>query len=137
MRIMDQHINWSPEWPKEDVVNLHKRLLRDEFNEVMEVLDGPHNNRNDSLPKLACELADLMFVTYGAALAMGISLDEVFVFIAQNNLHKVTGETDADGKRLKPAHHVDPVEVVKHFPQFEWLKLMPDDDEGLEYETEV
>ena len=51
---------------------------------------------------LAHELIDLLYVAYGALLALGINPDVAFVEIHRANMLKVTGPRRADGKQLKP-----------------------------------
>ena len=51
---------------------------------------------------LAHELVDLLYVTYGALLALGVDPDLAFAEIHRVNMHKVTGPRRADGKQLKP-----------------------------------
>lgn len=48
---------------------------------------------------VAKELADVLYVTYGAADALGIDLPEVFVEVHRSNMSKV----DADGRVLRRA----------------------------------
>ena len=51
---------------------------------------------------LAHELVDLLYVTYGALLALGVDPDAAFAEVHRVNMHKVTGPRRADGKQLKP-----------------------------------
>ena len=51
---------------------------------------------------LAHELIDLLYVAYGALLALGINPDVAFAEIHRANMLKVTGPRRADGKQLKP-----------------------------------
>ena len=48
------------------------------------------------------ELADLLYVTYGAILACGVDADAVFAEVHRANLSKAGGPRRADGKLLKP-----------------------------------
>jgi predicted HAD superfamily Cof-like phosphohydrolase len=47
-------------------------------------------------------LADLLYVTYGAAITFGIDLRPVFEEVHRANMAKLGGGTRADGKVLKP-----------------------------------
>jgi len=66
------------------------RLLFDEVREVAEaIVDG-------SLPEIAQELADCVYVLYGTALVYGIDLDAVLAEVHRANMSKL----DADGRPL-------------------------------------
>lgn len=54
------------------------------------------------LAPLAHELADLLYVTYGALDQLGIDADAVFAEVHRANLSKASGPKRADGKQLKP-----------------------------------
>jgi predicted HAD superfamily Cof-like phosphohydrolase len=47
-------------------------------------------------------LCDILYVTFGAAVAMGIDLDRFFEEVQRANLAKAGGPVREDGKRLKP-----------------------------------
>ncbi len=49
------------------------------------------------------ELVDLLYVTYGAAVALGVDVEGAFDLVHAANLGKLGGERRADGKVLKPA----------------------------------
>ena len=51
---------------------------------------------------LAHELTGLLYVAYGALLALGVDPDAAFAEIHRVNMLKVTGPRRADGKQLKP-----------------------------------
>ena len=48
-------------------------------------------------------LCDLLYVTYGAAVDLGVDLEPFFDAVHESNLQKVGGTRRADGKWLKPA----------------------------------
>ena len=54
------------------------------------------------LTPLAHELADLLYVTYGALDLLGIDADAVLAEVHRANLAKASGPRRADGKQLKP-----------------------------------
>ena len=85
---------------------LRLTLIREEMQEVeaeFEQLayDLPHAAPADLAP-LAHELADLLYVTYGALGTLGVDADAVFAEVHRANLAKTTGPRRADGKQLKP-----------------------------------
>lgn len=48
-------------------------------------------------------LCDLLYVTYGAAVALGVDIKPFFDEVHRSNMAKVGGARRADGKWLKPA----------------------------------
>jgi predicted HAD superfamily Cof-like phosphohydrolase len=81
-------------------------LLTEEMTEVQEAVGSlkqklPEAVTADVFP-LAHELVDLLYVAYGALLALGITPDLAFAEIHRVNMHKTTGPRRADGKQLKP-----------------------------------
>ncbi|CAM3769445.1 hypothetical protein [Deinococcus frigens] len=54
------------------------------------------------LAALAHELADLLYVTYGAFVTLGIDADAIFAAVHRANMGKAAGPRRADGKQLKP-----------------------------------
>lgn len=70
--------------------------MKEELKEVEEAtLDG-------HLAPIAKELADLLYVVYGTAIAYGIDLEPVFREVHRSNMSKVGGYTRDDGKWVKP-----------------------------------
>jgi NTP pyrophosphatase (non-canonical NTP hydrolase) len=91
-----------------DTVALRLRLIDEEFNEVVEAI-----NWGDP-PQIAKELADLLYVVHGTAVAFGIPLDEVFRIVHDSNMSKVQGHTpEGDVKVGKGPGYVDPVPEIK------------------------
>jgi len=77
---------------------LRKILIREESDEAMEAFDailrvGP---TPDNLAHLTKELADILYVVYGAAVTFGLPLEEVFNRVHISNMSKLV-----DGKPLK------------------------------------
>lgn len=85
---------------------LRKRLLREELDEVIRALDS-----GDVL-NLAQELADLVYVAYGTAIAPGIDLDAAVSEVHRANMSKRDPDgrflVRADGKILKGPHYRPP-----------------------------
>jgi predicted HAD superfamily Cof-like phosphohydrolase len=59
-------------------------------------------------PEMIDAIVDLLYVTYGAAVSMGIDLDPFFAEVHAANMRKVGGPLREDGKRLKPPGWVGP-----------------------------
>lgn len=99
----------SPTYPGQDLLALRRKLIEEENAEVMEALDGladasgaSAEEREARFAAAAHELADLLYVTYGALVWFGIDADAVFAEVHSANMRKTTGPKRADGKQLKP-----------------------------------
>lgn len=73
-----------------------------EFQALRGRLDAGEPLTPPDLAPLAHELADLLYVTYGALDQLGIDADAVFAEVHRANLGKASGPRRADGKQLKP-----------------------------------
>ncbi|MER5946513.1 MazG nucleotide pyrophosphohydrolase domain-containing protein [Streptomyces sp. NPDC001904] len=88
-----------------ELAELRRELLTEEAREAAEALtDFAESLRTGADPagayrELAKELADVLYVTYGAADALGIDLPAVFAEVHRSNMSKV----DADGQVLRRA----------------------------------
>jgi predicted HAD superfamily Cof-like phosphohydrolase len=75
---------------------LRVSLIREEADEFARaVADG-------DLPEMVDALCDLLYVTYGAAVDLGVDLEPFFAEVHRSNMAKVGGRRRADGKWLKP-----------------------------------
>jgi predicted HAD superfamily Cof-like phosphohydrolase len=105
-----------------EVVDLRDKLITEETQEVSEALDdmarlgealsttSPVTYNSLEVATLK-ELADLVYVVYGTAVAFGWDLDEAVERVHQSNMSKlVDGEPikRADGKVLKGPDYVEP-----------------------------
>lgn len=92
-------VRWSPGIPSESRRKLRVELIREEAEEFKDAVEA------EDLIEIADALADLLYVTYGAALEFGIPIDEVFDEVHRSNMSKL-GEDGkpilrGDGKILK------------------------------------
>jgi predicted HAD superfamily Cof-like phosphohydrolase len=88
-------------YPPRRVVLLRRRLITEEareWDEAAQILD---------LDKIAKELADLLYVVFGAAIAFGLPIDEVFKEVHRSNMTKEFVK-DGGGKTLKGKDYVEP-----------------------------
>lgn len=99
----------EPQIPEVATIGLRESLIREEADEAIAELQGlAHRIRAgedlsaDDLAPLAHELADLLYVTYGTFVALGLPADAVFAEVHRANLAKTTGPRRSDGKQLKP-----------------------------------
>lgn len=87
----DMPIAETPGHPSEDRIKLRRDLISEEYWEYDRAVD------NGDLINIAQELADILYVVYGAALEYGIPLDEVLAEVHRANMSKL----DADGSVLR------------------------------------
>ena len=99
----------KPVVPPLEILQLRQKLLQEEFEEATEalgeltaVLQSDKPVQPADVTEWVHELADLLYVTYGAILACGVDPDPVFAEVHRANLSKAGGPTREDGKVLKP-----------------------------------
>ena len=95
-RKFDIPVGDRPSIPAEATRELRVRLIQEEFAELQEAMAA------QDLPGVAKELADLLYVVYGTAVAYGVDMDPVFREVHRSNLSKVGGYKREDGKWVKP-----------------------------------
>jgi predicted HAD superfamily Cof-like phosphohydrolase len=95
-RRFDIALEVAPTLPESATRSLRVALIQEEFAELREALAG------GSLESVAKELADLLYVVYGTALACGIDMEPVFREVHRSNMSKIGGHKRADGKWVKP-----------------------------------
>lgn len=90
----------------DELLDLRIRLIKEEADEFEEAA-----MRRD-LAAMADALADLLYVTYGAAVTLGIDLDDVVAEVHASNLSKLGPDgrpiLRSDGKVLKPDTYQPP-----------------------------
>lgn len=89
-------IGHTPNLPDEGTKQLRMKLMQEEFDELKEAMV------TQDLTGVAKELADLLYVVYGTAVAYGMDMEPVFREVHRSNLSKVGGHKRADGKWVKP-----------------------------------
>lgn len=102
----------APVMPSSDTLRLRRTLIEEEVSEVMQAFaqaleraqasDAEKEGHSAELTHLVHELADLLYVTYGAMTACGVDADAVFAEVHRANMQKASGPRRADGKVLKP-----------------------------------
>ena len=90
MTTFGQEVKSKAEFPNEKIVELRKKLIDEEFNELKDAI-----NAND-LIEVADALTDILVVTYGAGVAFGIDLDKCFKEVHRSNMSKLS----EDGKPI-------------------------------------
>jgi len=89
-KIYNCYTQENPGLPNEEIRDLRRRLLKEEYEEYLE------GEETDDLVEIADALADMLYIMYGTALAYGIPLDEIFDEVHRSNLSKL----GADGKPI-------------------------------------
>ena len=93
------------------LIDLRLRLMDEELTEVFEAI-----NLRD--PVLAAhELADLLYVVFGTAVAFGVPIDDVFAAVARANLSKIDSTTGKpyevdNGKVKKGPDYYNPTDDI-------------------------
>lgn len=81
---------------------LRIRLIEEEAEEFAEAV------RAGDVPEMVDALCDLLYVTYGAAVSLGVDLEPFFDEVHRSNMAKVGGHRREDGKWVKPANWQPP-----------------------------
>jgi predicted HAD superfamily Cof-like phosphohydrolase len=82
-------------------IALRLRLITEEYEEAVLAFDEL-SREAEGAAKVAHELVDLLYVTYGALARLGVDADAVFAEIHRANMAKTHGPRRGDGKLLKP-----------------------------------
>lgn len=105
---------WPPTFHE---LELRESLISEEWRELWNEMFHDHDQEllDDQPPlnkqKLAKELADLLYVTYGTAVSFGIPIDEVFDAVHRSNMSKLVDGKPLlreDGKVLKGPNYQPP-----------------------------
>lgn len=86
----------KPAIPSDGRCQLRIDLIKEEVKETISAIE------NNDLVEIADGLADIIYVTVGAALEFGVPLDRVWDEVQRSNMAKVGGGVREDGKMLKP-----------------------------------
>jgi predicted HAD superfamily Cof-like phosphohydrolase len=92
--------------PDEETMQLRLKLIAEEVSEFAESV------QENDIVNAAKELADILYVVYGAGLAMGINLDQVFHDVHNSNMSKLGADGKPvyreDGKVIKGPNYEKP-----------------------------
>lgn len=96
----DMHIGAEAKFPDDNTINLRRDLIEEELREYYQSVEAR------DIVNVAKELADIVYVIHGTAIAYGINLDKVFNLVHNNNMSKLqpdgTVKRREDGKVIKP-----------------------------------
>lgn len=95
-RLVPEQVADVPAMPSQRVRELRLALVEEEMYELADALDW------QDLPGIADAIADLLYVTFGTAVACGIDIGPIWREVHKTNMAKVGGPTRGDGKVLKP-----------------------------------
>lgn len=96
MIAMEQATPATPRMPSPEVVKLRLDLIEEELEELTLA------TQLKDVVGVADAIADLLYVTFGAAAAFGIDIRPIWTEVQRSNMAKVGGPVREDGKRLKP-----------------------------------
>lgn len=120
---MVEHFHWRFLCPVDqreyEVVKTRHALIKEEFHELQAEITAAMANlacgdpiESRVLGKIAKESADLLYVVYGTAVALGIDLEEAFRRVHQSNMSKLGVDNRPifrdDGKVLKGPNYFEP-----------------------------
>ena len=80
------HIGLTPDIPSEQIIDLRKRLIFEEFSELMSGID-----KND-LIDIADASADLIYVILGTLVSYGIELQPIWDEVQRSNMAEYMGK---------------------------------------------
>lgn len=106
-RRLSAYIADTPTIPPANIIAVRQTLIDEEYHESKAALSALQTGEADELSRITeavHELADLLYVTYGAMWACGVNPDSVFAEVHRANMQKAGGPRRADGKILKPAN---------------------------------
>jgi predicted HAD superfamily Cof-like phosphohydrolase len=104
------------------LLGLRWSLIDEEANEVCEALQAVrsdvHCDAHDAesirnLSYVAKELCDLLYVTVGAFIALGLPYEEVWDLVQKSNMAKTAGHRAENGKWIKPEGWVAPYDEIE------------------------
>lgn len=113
---------------------MRQRLLEEEVRELAEAV------QTGRLDAIAQELADVVYVAYGTALAYGIDLDQVLAEIHRANLTKLDHDGHPlrrdDGKILR-SHRYQPPDVAEVLRRQGWAEHDQEDSVPVPARTDM
>jgi predicted HAD superfamily Cof-like phosphohydrolase len=114
--------------PGQDIMNLRRKLIVEECAELVEVFKTIEDDEDQdpyNLVDAVKELCDILVVTYGAMVALGVDGDAAFRLVMENNdgkiAHRITRE---DGKIIVPQDIKDNLKMKMYENLSKLLKIM-------------
>ena len=91
-------IGTVPEFPNDKILFLRMRLIFEEASECLTAVS------NKDFVNLVDGLVDLLYVTYGTAVSIGVDLEPLFAEVHRSNMTK-SDEKDESGKSIKGLYY--------------------------------
>lgn len=88
-------VEYSPTIPDPEVLLLRSRLIVEEAAEFMAAAS------NQDMVGMCDALADLLYVTYGTAVVIGVDMEPISTEVQRSNMTKDGGGQDSGGKIMK------------------------------------
>lgn len=106
MNAMGQVVPGAAQFPAKQTVDLRLSLIREEVDELAQAI------QDRDLVGVADAIADILYVTYGAAGAFGMDADRLFAEVHRSNMSKLGPDGKPiyreDGKVMKPPTYSPP-----------------------------
>lgn len=93
---------YKPTMPDAEVLLLRARLIVEEAAEFMSAAS------NENMVEMCDALADLLYVTYGTAVVMGVDMEPISAEVQRSNMTKDGGGQDSGGKIMKGPDFEEP-----------------------------
>jgi|SRR5882757_504949 len=111
-RAFDMPVSTRPNDIPYNRIQLRKKLMREELNELIEELDQPDIN----LVAAAKESADVIVTVLGTMVEFGLPFDKIWKAVCDSNMSKLSSNGQPimrdDGKALKGPNYKDPLSVI-------------------------
>lgn len=95
-------VAYKPTMPEAKVLLLRARLIVEEAAEFMAAAS------NEDMEGMCDALADLLYVTYGTAVVMGVDMEPISAEVQRSNMTKDGGGQDSGGKIMKGPDFEEP-----------------------------
>lgn len=117
--VQDFHEKYNCEWhkaptmPDDQVLLLRSRLIVDEAAEFLAAAS------QGDFTEMVDALCDILYVTYGAAVVMGVDLEPIFAEVQASNMTKDGGGKDSSGK-VEKGPQFRPPDILKKLKEQGW-----------------
>jgi predicted HAD superfamily Cof-like phosphohydrolase len=113
--VRDFHVKYGGEYSDKPVMLSDKARFRRARLIIAEAAEFMDAAGKDDMVEMVDALADLLYVTYGTAVEMGVDIEPVFAEVQRSNMTKDGGGQDSGGKILKGPNFSPPdlVSVLK------------------------
>lgn len=93
---------YEPTVPDAKILLLRARLIVEEAAEFMSAAS------NENMIEMCDALADLLYVTYGTAVVLGVDMEPISAEVQRSNMTKDGGGQDSGGKIMKGPNFEEP-----------------------------